>query len=168
MWGEDKIWVWDSAVYSWMNVKEISESYWWTTRVPDTLSKAKELIVNSDKEKMRSTTLNGYRLFSTEMEYGGVKQRWIVVFSEKVFAQEKKTLEKKIERKKEQVEKELWHFFNQDFCSAEREFRFLKDQMFFAIVCSWRTKAPLFHIIFFFMLNQDKKRNMEDNLHIRT
>ena len=46
--------MWESAVYSGTKVKEISESYWWTTRVPDTLSEAKELIVNSDKEKMRS------------------------------------------------------------------------------------------------------------------
>ena len=32
---------------------------------------------------------------------------------------EKKTLEKKIEKEKEQVEKGVWHFSNQDFCSAE-------------------------------------------------
>ncbi|MEA2032016.1 MAG: hypothetical protein U9N41_00320 [Euryarchaeota archaeon] len=31
-----------------------------------------------------------------------------------------------------------------------------------------KTKAPLFHISFFFMLNQDKRRNKEDNMHIRT
>ncbi|MEA2074638.1 MAG: hypothetical protein U9O85_02725 [Euryarchaeota archaeon] len=47
------------------------------------------------------------------MEYGGVKQRRVVVFPEKVFTREKKTLEKKIEKEKERVEKELWHFFNQ-------------------------------------------------------
>ncbi|MDI6886795.1 MAG: DUF4277 domain-containing protein, partial [archaeon] len=37
-WGEDKIWVWDSAVYSEKNIKEISPSYKWITRVPETLS----------------------------------------------------------------------------------------------------------------------------------
>jgi transposase len=56
-----------------------------------TLYEAKELIENADKEKMRSTALNGYRLFSTAVVYGGVKQRWIVVFSEKAFVREKKT-----------------------------------------------------------------------------
>ena len=43
--------------------------------------------------KMKSTSLNGYHLFSTEVEYGGVKQRWVVVFSEKAFARETKTLD---------------------------------------------------------------------------
>jgi transposase len=119
MWEEDKIWVWDSAVYSERNIKEISPSYRWITRVPETLSEAKELVENSDMEKMRSTSLDGYHLFSTEVDYGGVKQRWIVVFSEKGYAREKKTLEKKIEREKERGEKEVWHFSNHDFCSAE-------------------------------------------------
>ncbi len=32
---------------------------------------------------------------------------------------EKKTLEKMIEKEKEKVEKEVWHFSNQDFCSAD-------------------------------------------------
>ena len=118
-WGEDKIWVWDSAVYSERNIKEISPSNKWITRVPETLSEAKELIENSDLEKMRSTSLDGYRLFSTEVEDGGVKQRWIVVFSEKAFMREKKTLEEKMEKEKEKVEKGVWHFSNHDFCSAD-------------------------------------------------
>jgi len=93
--GEDRIWVRDSAVYLDKNLGEISESYRWITRLPETLSEAKEVLENADTEKMRSTTLDGYRLFSTEVEYGGVKQRWVVVFSKKAFMREPKTLEKK-------------------------------------------------------------------------
>ena len=52
------------------------------------------------------------------MEYGGVKQRWIVVFSEKAFARETKTLEKKIKKEKERG-KEVWHLSNQEFYSEE-------------------------------------------------
>ena len=104
-WGEDKIWVWDSAGYSEKNLREISESYKWIMRVPETLSGAKEVLENADTEKMKSTSLNGYRLFSTEVEYGGVKQRWVVVFSEKAFERETKTLEKKIKKEKERVER---------------------------------------------------------------
>ena len=70
-WGEDKIWVWDSAGYSEKNLREISESYKWIMRVPETLSEAKEVLENADTEKMKSTSLNGYRLFSIEVEYGG-------------------------------------------------------------------------------------------------
>ena len=42
-----------------------------------------------------------------------------MVFSEKAFARETKTLEKKIKKEKEQVEKEVWHLSNQEFYSEE-------------------------------------------------
>jgi transposase len=58
---------------------------------------AKDVLEIADMENMRSTALNGYHIVTTEVEYGGVKQRWVVVFSEKAFARETKTLEKKIE-----------------------------------------------------------------------
>jgi transposase len=77
------------------------------------------VLEDTDTEKMSSTALNGYHLFSTDAEYGGVKQRWIVVFSEKAFARETKTLEKKIEQEKEKVEKAVWHFSNQEFSNEE-------------------------------------------------
>ena len=79
----------------------------WIMRVLETLSEAKEVLENADTEKMKSTSLNGYRLFSIEVEYGGVKQR------------ETKTLEKKIKKEKEQVGKEVWHLSNQEFYSEE-------------------------------------------------
>ena len=42
-----------------------------------------------------------------------------MVFSEKAFAREPKTLEKKIKKEKEQVEKEVWHLSNQEFYNEE-------------------------------------------------
>jgi len=62
MWGEEKIWIWDSAGYSKKNLKAISEDYTWIMRVPETLSEAKEVLENADTEKMISTTLEGYRI----------------------------------------------------------------------------------------------------------
>jgi transposase len=117
MWGKDKIWVWDSAGYTEQTIKEISGSYKWISRVPETITEAKEVLESMDTEKMLSTTLNGYHIFSTAAEYGGVKQRWVVVFSEKAFARETKTQKKKIGKEKEQVEKAVWHFSNQEFHS---------------------------------------------------
>jgi len=64
-----------SAGYSEKNLREISESYKWITRVPETLSEAKEVLENADTEKMKSTSLNGYRLFSIEVEYDGEAAR---------------------------------------------------------------------------------------------
>ena len=118
-WGEDKIWVWDSAGYTEETIKVISEDYNWISRVPETLTDAKEMLESVDMEKMRSTTLNGYRIFSTEMKYGDVKQRWIAVFSKQAFTRETKTLDKKIGKEKEQVEKAAGHFAHKEFYSQE-------------------------------------------------
>jgi len=41
------------------------------------------VLENVDTEKMSSTTLDGYRLISIGVEYGDVKQRWVVVFLKK-------------------------------------------------------------------------------------
>jgi len=50
-WGEDTIWVWDSAGYSEKNIKEISPCYKWIIRVPETLSEAKKVAENTKKRK---------------------------------------------------------------------------------------------------------------------
>lgn len=70
-WGEDNIWVWDSAGYTEEKIKGIYENYKWISRVLETLTDAKEMLEYADTEKMHSTTLNGYCIFITEMEYGG-------------------------------------------------------------------------------------------------
>jgi len=118
-WGEDKIWVRDSAGYTEETIKAISDDYKWISRVPETITDAKEMLESVDREKTCITSLNGYRIFSTEMEYGGVNQRWIVVFSEKAFARETKTLEKKIRKEKEQAEKTVGHFSHKEFYNEE-------------------------------------------------
>ncbi len=117
-WNEDCIWVWDSAFYSKKNLKAVSDDCKWITRVPETLSEAKELLKNSLLKDMKQTSLDGYYLLSTEITYG-VKQRWIVVFSEKAYERESKTLKKSISREKEKIEKQIWHFSNKEFYCKE-------------------------------------------------
>lgn len=127
IWGEDKIWVWDSAFYSRDNLKNVSDGLKWITRVPETLSDAKEIIRTSDLSIMTKTAMDGYYLFSTRAEYGDVRQRWIVVFSEKAYNREMKTLEKRINNEKEKVQKELWHFSNKEFSCEEDGLKVLEE-----------------------------------------
>jgi len=127
IWGEDKIWVWDSAFYSRDNLKNVSDGLKWITRVPETLSDAKEIIRTSDLSIMTKTALDGYYLFCTRAEYGNVRQRWIVVFSEKAYNREMKTLEKQVHKEKEKVQKELWHFSNKEFSCEEDGLKALKE-----------------------------------------
>jgi transposase len=61
---------------------------------------------------------NGYSYHATASEYGSVKQRWLMFFSEAAYQRENKTLERSI--KKEEVEqgKVWWHLSNQLFTCA--------------------------------------------------
>jgi len=127
IWGEDKIWVWDSAFYSENNLKNVSDSLKWITRVPETITDAKEIIRNTGLNTMTKTSMDGYYLFSTRVEYGDVEQRWIVVFSEKAYSREMKTLEKQINREKEKVKKKLWHFSNREFNCEEDGLKALEE-----------------------------------------
>ncbi|MFO8077157.1 MAG: IS1634 family transposase, partial [Thermoplasmatota archaeon] len=116
VWNEDRIWVWDSAFYTKKNLLSVPKGLRWISRVPETLLDAKELISSiTTKDLKESTSLTGYHLFSTRMVYGDIQQRWILVFSEKAYAREMKTLEKKINREKERLEKKLWHLSKQGF-----------------------------------------------------
>ena len=115
IWREDRIWVWDSAFYSEKNIRAVSNNLKWITRVPENITDAKEILRTSDLSNMTKTSMEGYHLFSTYVDYGDVKQRWIVVFSEKAYSREMKTLEKQINREKEKLEKDLWHFSHQEF-----------------------------------------------------
>ena len=151
MWGEDRIWVWDSAFYSERNVKEVSGSYKWITRVPETLSEAKEVLETLDGRTLQKTSIAGYHLFSTIVEYGGVKQRWIVIFSEKAFSRERATLEKRIEKEREKVEKELWHFSNQPFHSRKDGLNALRK----------KERAWKYHRVKKVEIEERRKRNSE-------
>ncbi len=80
----------------------------------------------SDLKDMKQTSLDGYSLLSTEIAYG-VKQRWIVVFSQKAYERESKTLNKSITKEREKIEKQVWHFSNNDFYCKEDAQAALED-----------------------------------------
>ena len=58
---------------------------------------------------------NGYRISSFDSSYGGIQQRWLLVFSEQAYNREKKTLEKKVIKEAEKLKQALWHVGNQVF-----------------------------------------------------
>ncbi|MEA1944922.1 MAG: IS1634 family transposase, partial [Euryarchaeota archaeon] len=75
--------VMDSAMYSEDNVKSISLLAKWISRVPETIKEAKELIEKTSIEEMEESDLKGYRFKEHASSYGGVEQKWLVIFSEK-------------------------------------------------------------------------------------
>lgn len=124
---KNRIWIWDSAFYTKKNVEDVGESFKWISRVPETISAAKKLLISSDVKSMTKTEMKGYCLLGTMVTYGGVLQRWIVVYSEKAYKRQVKTVEKRIQKEKEKAETALWHLSNKDFKCKEDGITSLRD-----------------------------------------
>src|SRR3972149_3008401 len=116
---EDTYFVMDSAMYTDDNVKEISPLVKWISRVPETISEAKKLIEEAGIEEMSKSSIEGYSYKEYMNSYGGVEQKWLVIFSEEGYDREIKTLNKNIDKEKDKIEKQLWHFMNNEFNCQE-------------------------------------------------
>ncbi len=112
-------WIADSALYS--KEKLLGHSnYLWVTRVPETLEEARRLVTKPSDELKWHELPNGYQYSTHESNYGGVEQRWLLVYSKQAFEKERKTFEKRVIKQKEELEKAMWHLGNQVFgCEAD-------------------------------------------------
>lgn len=122
-------WIADSALYTKEKLLK-SNDYVWVTRVPETITEAKALVEKADEEIAWVEEEKGYKIKEYKSFYGGVEQRWLLVFSEQAYEREKKTLEKKLKREEEELKQVLWHFGNQEFhCErdARKAFEELKE-----------------------------------------
>jgi transposase len=90
---EQPYYVMDSAGYSEDNLKAL-EKVRWLTRVPETLNRAKELVIETPKADMQALE-DGYWGKEVTNNYGDIRQRWLVVFSEAARKREERGLERK-------------------------------------------------------------------------
>jgi len=68
----------------------------WVSRVPGTLTAAKTLLENMPEEAFNDSVISGYRIAPCCSEYGGVRQRWLVVESQARKDADLKQLEKRL------------------------------------------------------------------------
>ncbi len=118
----------DSAGYTEENIREMPDIVMWLSRVPETIKIAKELITATDITELKKSNLEGYWLKSYSKTYGGIKQKWVVVFSEQSFKKENHTLDRNIEKERKKVKNELWHFGNQEFKCKKDAKQALEDK----------------------------------------
>ncbi|MEE4376293.1 MAG: IS1634 family transposase [Candidatus Competibacteraceae bacterium] len=112
-------WIADSALYGKDNLLAQND-YLWLCRVPETINAAKALVSRASEEIDWIERGGGYRTASTVSRYGGVDQRWLLVYSEQAYRREKKTLEKQLTKQQTQLDKTLWHLHNERFrCEAD-------------------------------------------------
>jgi len=104
----------DSALYTAPNIEQMA-TLRWLCRVPLTLKQARQLIEQlSDKDFVEST-IPGYRWAAQTSNYGGVRQRWLVVESETRRASDLRQLEKNIEKAYQEAKKNLRKLATQEF-----------------------------------------------------
>ena len=123
----DSIMVCDSALYSQENI-QIIQHIKWISRVPMTIKKAKELVqsveieeVDTEEIKKRvALSLDGYKWKEEIVYYGGIKQVWLIVESEKRKNSDLKKLEKKLKKENEKVNKLLKELKKEDFETVEQ------------------------------------------------
>lgn len=111
--------VMDSAMYTDPNIKAMSPLVKWISRVPETITEAKTLIEGISVEDMIKSDIDGYSFKEFSSSYGGFDQKWLVVFSEKGYVREIKTLDKNIDKEMDKIRTELWHLGNEEFNCPE-------------------------------------------------
>lgn len=119
---EDNPWfVLDSAAYTAENIAWWGTQKRWLTRVPETIAEAKRALQSVATDEMTSLD-DGYAIHPTTSQYGGVKQRWLVVYSEKAEQREQKRLDKRVARAGVQAKKAIKTLNKQQF-ACEKDAR---------------------------------------------
>ncbi len=108
----------DSALYSEKNINVLSQVKW-ITRIPGTLKEVKKLYKSIGPEQMHESALEGYSYLGVGSYYGGLQQRWLVVFSKAAYKREKATFRKRLAEKRTQAEKSLKQLSQQEFPTQE-------------------------------------------------
>ncbi|MCB0061417.1 MAG: IS1634 family transposase [Caldilineaceae bacterium] len=91
--------VMDSAAYSEENLTAW-QTIGWVTRVPETVGEAKAVLQAVALEAMTDVG-EGYRIYPLGNTYGGIRQRWLVVYSHQAYERESKQLDKRVARAEE-------------------------------------------------------------------
>jgi len=108
----------DSALYS-QEMLQALTAVRWLTRVPETIQEARELLQATAAEAMQPASQPGYRYREVVSQYGGVPQRWLVVFSQQAYEREVTTFQQQLGRQQEQAQKQLWHLSHREFATEE-------------------------------------------------
>jgi transposase len=107
----------DSALYTLETLKELNQSLW-ISRVPETLSLSQEIIHAVAPDLMQNSEESAFR--SLGVEYGDIRQRWVVVYSPEASQRGTKTVNKKCLKLSTNEYKQFNKLCKQDFaCEAD-------------------------------------------------
>jgi transposase len=114
-------WVADSALYTEDKLLKQND-YLWLTRVPETIKEAKKFVEKTEQEIDWKDLEKGYKVAPFGSHYGGIEQRWLLVYSAQAYERERKTFEKNLKDKDDAIKMTLWHLGNEVFdCEKDAE-----------------------------------------------
>lgn len=109
----------DSALYGAENLKSLSMVKW-VTRVPATISLAKDLLTQIEPEQMQAATREGYFLYEQRVTYADIEQRWLLVLYEPRRERELKQLDRQVTKEHQLARKALRKLARRTFaCEAD-------------------------------------------------
>lgn len=116
--GEMPYLVADSALYSEDNLQRLA-GVRWLTRVPERIGLTRALIEAIVPADMHPAAQEGYRLLELCTTYGGVRQRWLVIWSQQAEQRERVTLQKQVSQERRQAEQAWKRLMRHEFTSRE-------------------------------------------------
>ncbi len=100
---DDKFLVLDSSLYNTDFLRNKSISSHWITRVPESVKTCKEAL--SKKRYLWTKVDKDFKYYEMLSDYGGRRQRWIVVQNREDMHKEQSTLKKKLDREEQVITK---------------------------------------------------------------
>ncbi len=126
----------DSALYSKDNL-ELLKQIKWLTRVPLSIKEAKNLVSTLSESEFKNSDIPGYSWVERSSNYGGIKQRWLVVKSEARTQSDLVSGEKKIAKEYESTQKKLTKLFKKKYSSyteAELSLKQIKSSLKYHLI----------------------------------
>lgn len=112
----------DSKMYTQENLSYMSNhpDLYWISRVPASLSEVKELTQHIQKSQLQAVENHpGYSYTEIGRYYGGVKQKWLILFSESLYKSNLAQLDKKYAKSLQKEKKAFEQLSRQKFSCME-------------------------------------------------
>jgi len=117
----DALFVADSALYSADNLQAL-QGLRWLTRVPHTVQEAQDQLRAVDEASFQDSGLAGYRLAEGQSEYGGIRQRWLIVESQAAQERARAALQQRLRQQEQALSKALRTLRRRRFrCEADAQ-----------------------------------------------
>lgn len=108
------VFVADAALYNAPTLTQLPEKLPWVTRVPATLNAVKEIYAQVDNEDLFVAD-EETRYMEFGAYYAGIKQRWLLVLHEPSRIKQGQSLQKRVAKERQRIEKQVQVLQNKDF-----------------------------------------------------